>query len=253
MISHDCDIAQLDTNEPYVEVIVGRFVEGPANGNYTNSKNLRKLQIECTSGTTTKIVELEIAKRCALPKNTKSEGSPALGDYAPCTAQSLSRADRNTLQIWLAARYRRAAFPDEFDRRLDAETKVAERLAKVFKDSGKHIVAVFFDVDQGEEKTRTGATDPYELHVTLLYRTDEDPRVAEAAAKDASKRITTIFNDRCTAKDAKGNVVHHWIELIGVDVISDQAMTYADSQLLKKWQADHISLRIDPPQPLLGS
>lgn len=252
VISHDCDVAQLPTNEPFVEVIVGRFLDGAANGTYTNSKNLRKLHIECRVGADTRVIELEVAKRCSLAKDSSSQSSPTLADHAPCTAHQLQGAERNVLQIWLAARYRRAAFPDEFDRRLE-KTGVAEKLAKAFKDSGKHVIAVFFDVDQGEERTREGEDDPYELFVTLLYNTVEDPEVAEKAAMDVRLRIIEIFKQRCTIPGDGGATKHQWIELVGVDVISDQAMTYADSQLLKKWQADHISLRADPVQPLLGA
>lgn len=42
-----------------------------------------------------------------------------------------------------------------------------------------------------------------------------------------------------------------WIELIEIDVISDEALTYSQSLNLTRWQADYVSLRSDPEQPIL--
>lgn len=176
---------------------------------------------------------------------------PALADHAPCEKYLMGAAERNILQLWLASRYRRSAFPDGFDRRLGKETGVAERLAKVFKDTGHCISTVFFDVDEGEEKMREGPEDPYELIVTLLYSTDSDPEQAEAQAAIAASAVKAVFESRCRTK--QGDTTEwKWIELVAVEVLSEQALSYADSQKLTKWQADHISLREDPPQPLIG-
>lgn len=249
VISHDCDLAQPSETEPMVEVIVGRFIDGQPNGNYTHNKNLRRLHIECSGGTSTRLVEIEATCRHSIPKDVV-DGQAGLTDHEPCAAHRMTARERNVLQHWLAARYRRAAFPDEFDRRLKDETGVAERLARAFKDSGKHVSAVFFDVDCGEEVQRNGPDQPYELFVTLLYATDVDPADAEAAANAAAKRVDEIFKARCTV-DRAGATVWQWIELLGVEVISDQALTYADSLKLMKWHADHISLRAQPEQPML--
>lgn len=250
VISHDCDLAQPSQTEPVVEVIVGRFLDGPLDGNYTHNKNLRRLHIGCTAGTAGRCIEIEATERRSIPKESVL-GAPGLADFEHCAAHQMTVRERNVLQHWLAARYRRAAFPDEFDRRLKDETGVSERLAKAFRDSGKYVSAVFFDVDNGEELHRSGPDDPYELFVTLLYATDEDPAAAEAAANAASKRIDEIFISRCMKKRAGANI-WQWVELQGVEVISDQALTYADSLKLTKWHADHISLRAEPEQTMLG-
>lgn len=249
VISHDCDLAQPSGTEPVVEVIVGRFLDGPPHGNFTHNKNLRRLHIECDGGTAARAFEIEATARRSIPKDSAG-GQPGLVDFEPSVAHRMTVRARNVLQHWLAARYRRAAFPDEFDRRLKDETGVAERLAKAFKDTGKHVSAVFFDVDDGMELQRSGPDELYEVRVTLLYATDEDPGATEAAATAASKRVEEIFKSRCTTERAGANV-WQWIELQGVEVISDQALTYADSLQLTKWHADHISLRAEPEQPML--
>lgn len=250
VISHDCDLAQLPGGEPYVEVIIGRFVDLPADGSYTHCKNLRRLQIECSSGNSPQLIELEIVSKKLLLKENLDNPELALCEHLPCEDHRMSPSERNTLQLWLAARYRRAAFPDEFDRRLKEVTDVSARLSKAFKSSGQHIPAVFFDVDEGVENQRNGPDDPYVLTVFLLYSTDRDPQAAEKAALETASRITEIFNARCSIQK-NGIAIWQWIELENVEVISDQALTYADSLQLMKWQADHISLRAVPKQDIL--
>jgi hypothetical protein len=245
VISHDCDLAQPAEVEPEVEMIVGRFID-EAHGNFTNCKNLRCLHVACGAGETVRIVELYANRRQTLPKDSPDAKRPALVVHAPSAEILMSATERNTLQIWLAARYRRSAFPDEFDRRLK-QTGVAEKLAKVFKNSGHHVSAVFFDVDRGLERTRIGPDDPYELIVTLLYSTDTDPDEAEAETTKTALAVKDIFESRCHA-DKGEERVWQWIEIVDVEVVSDRALSYADSLHLKKWQADHISLRADPPQ-----
>jgi hypothetical protein len=166
--------------------------------------------------------------------------------HAPSATLLLDPASLNTLQHWLAARYRRSAFPDAFDRHLD-KTGVAGRLAKILGPLGNHIVAVFFDVDEGKEIQHDDG-DPFTLSIHLLYSTAADPFAARTAANSAAQAITAAFHDRCQDKQT-----NEWrgIELVECSAISDEALTYAMSLKLKRWNADHVSLRADPVQPML--
>jgi hypothetical protein len=245
VVSHDCDIAQAPEIEPTIEVIVGRFIEKP-NGNFTHAKSPRCLHIQ-TDGDQRAWVEMVAINRRFLPKVSGESGGPSLVDQFPAERHLLEGKSRKVLQSWLAARYRRSALPDEFDRRLKGQTGTADRLAKLFSEFGTNIHAVFFDVDEGTEVQRNGADDPYELHVTILYDTNVDPQRAEDQAKKAASGIEGIFHNRCRKKKS-GVDVWQWIELKGVDVIADTALSYADALLLTKWNAEHISLRPDPQQ-----
>lgn len=241
VISHDCDLAQSCQGEPDVEVIVGRYVDEPQ-GNFTHAKNLRKLHLPYTRGSQQAVVELLANGKRTLPK----EGQDGLADHQPDMNIKLGPEEQAILQSWLAARYRRAAFPDEFDRRLNEETGLREQLAKILKSHGMHIPAIFFDVDEGEEVKRNGADDVYTLSVYLLYSTQNDPDTAETDAQKAKAAIEAAFKKKCV--NGKGK--WQWIELRECDILADTAMTYAQSLLFKKWQADHISFRSDPQQEL---
>jgi len=239
VVSHDCDLAQDPTNEPVVEVIIGRRVDS-ADGNFTHGKNPRRLHLPSTDAGAAICIELMATERPSIPKRD-------LAGHLPSATVLIDPARKNTLQYWLAARYRRSAFPDAFDNHL-VETGVARRIAKILEPLGNHIVAVFFDVDEGTEREHANATDPFTLSIDLLYSTDTDPAAAEAAAATAAGAITAAFRDRCFDK-----ATSKWrgIELLACTPISDEALTYAMSLRLKRWNADYISLRAEPAQPMV--
>lgn len=239
VVSHDCDLAQAPENEPVVEVIVGRRVDS-ADGNLTHGKNPRRLHLPAMEQGNPIYLELAATARRPVPK----EG---LLGHQPSAGIVINPNARNILQRWLASRYRRTAFPDAFDRCLD-RTRVAKRMAKILEPLGDHIVAVFFDVDEGVEREHEGADDAFTLSIDLLYSTDTDPPAAEAAATQAARAITAAFQELCF--DASTNR-WHGIELLGCTPISDESLTYAMSLRLKRWNADYISLRSDPTQPIV--
>jgi len=244
VVSHDCDIVQPASVEPTVEIIIGRSIENP-DGNFSYGKNPRKLHLECTAGTQKYTVELVATSKMVVPKEGK-EGDAGLFNYTPREDIRLSGAELVVLQQWLAARYRRSAFPDEFDRRL-AATGVRDQLVRILKRYGTHIRAIYFDVDEGEDIVHNGPDDPYKLTISLLYSTEVAPDEAERAAIEASKSTRSAFKSKCS-----GDGIHwKWIELIDCEVLADTAMTVAQASFLKKWQTDYISFRSDPPQEML--
>jgi hypothetical protein len=222
-----------------VEVIIGRRVQ-TAKGNFTHGKNPRRLHIAATNAGVPIWVELIATQRKSIPKQE-------LIGHLPSAAILIDPAGRNTLQSWLAARYRRSAFPDAFDECL-TKMQLGDRIAKIVEPLGTHIVAIFFDVDEGLDREHTSADDPFTLSIDLLYSTQDDPTTAEAAARKAADAITSAFRNRCF--DGKTN---RWlgIELLDCSPISDEALTYSMSLRLKRWSADYISLRAEPPQPVM--
>lgn len=234
VISHDCDLAQDPEAEPVVEIIAAKRIE-KADGNYTHAKNARRLHLPCSTGEAVVYLDMQVLGKTTIDKAT-------LSGHVPSANAVVKPEDRTVLQRWLAARYRRAAFPDEFERRLN-DTGVAKRIAKILEPLGKQLVAVFFDVDEGAELARNGEGDLYSLRIDLLYSTEEDPAAALEAAEKAATSISAAFRDRCF--DAVAGWT--WIELVACEPISDEAMTYAMSMQLKRWNMDYLSLRADPP------
>lgn len=239
VISHDCDVAQLPVTEPMIEVIYGRRID-QAGGNYTHAKNARRLHLPITGGRSAANIDLIATNRALISKDK-------LAEYQPDISTVPTASERSILQYWLAARYRRSAFPDEFDRRL-GDTGIRERLTKILKPSGEHIAAIFFDVDGGEEHIRNGADDTYSLSIYLLYSTAQDPDAAENAAEQVALQVEKLFKEKCYNKE-KGAWQH--IEFLECIPISDQGMSYAQSLSFKRWSAEHISFRSDPHEVML--
>lgn len=240
--SHDCDISQDVAIEPFIEVVVGRVLgikPSSIDGNHTHAKNPRTLHI-MLAGETNKYVEfISTNKQCV----SKRE----LAEYQPDKHLHLEPESKTIFQRWLASRYRRPAFPDEFERRLKSN-KLHQKIAGTMKKTGYYIVAVFFDVDEGEEVVRADSQDCYCLDIVILYSTNTDADAALLAANEAKSTIETEFKNRLYDKDED-----KWqeIELRYVDAISDQALTYKQSTLMKQWRLDYISLQADSQQSIL--
>jgi hypothetical protein len=237
VISHDCDLAQLTDSEPHVEIIVAQRVEA-GDGNCTHAKNARRLHLPYKLAGETTWWELSAPSKTSVSKE-------ALADHAPNDDALLDAKTKAILRKWLGARYNRGSFADEFVERL--RDQIGERITKIVKPAGNHIIAVFFDVDEGEEKDRNGADDVYGLYVYLLYNTQDDEAAARKAVENVAGEITKMFTARCCADGQ-----WQWIKLEGCEAISDNAMTYVQSTYLRTRDMDYLSFRGDgPPGPML--
>ncbi|HMN94035.1 MAG TPA: hypothetical protein PKC60_12470 [Hydrogenophaga sp.] len=235
--SHDCDLTQDPDVEPVVEVVVGRML-ADKDGNCAHAKSARKLHVEF-AGTSACWGEFEATAKVTLDKWL-------LNEFKPRTDAMLSPEDHATFQIWLASRYRRSAFPDEFERRLIRETKLHDKIARAVKPHGELISGIFFDVDEGVEVTRVGPNDTYTLDITILHRAEPDFDAAVKAADAAAKAIDKAFRDKLFAPTK----TWQHIELRSCEPLSESVLTYQVFKQLKRWRLDHISLAADPQQPV---
>lgn len=236
--THDCDLAQHPDAEPRIEVVVGRLTE--KDGTYVHAKSVRRLHI-VFSGAGSFWVEFDAIAKVSVAKTD-------LAPYSPRPDAHLTPESHATFQMWLASRYRRSAFPDEFERRLTRDTKLAERIAKAVKPHGDLIAGVFFDVDDGAEVTRDGAADTYTLDITILHTAEPDFLAAEKAATHVAKAIETAFREKLFAPTK----MWQHIELRSCEPVSESVMSYLQFKRLKRWRLDHISLAADPQQSVLA-
>lgn len=236
--THDCDLTQHPDREPHVEIIIGRQIS-VLDGTFTHAKTSRKLHLKF-EGSEPLLAEFVVIEKRSISKE-------ALVNFKPKANTKLSPSDLVTFQLWLAARYRRAAFPDEFEKRLK-KAKLHEKIAKAVKPHGEMITTIFFDVDEGHEIARTDPNEVYILDISLLHATEPDFNFAEAAAKTAKAAIERAF--KLKLLDTRSG---NWknIELRYIDVISEEALTYRQSRMWKPWRLDYISLAADPQQSVL--
>lgn len=236
IVSHDCDLA--NEQENYLEVIIGREIE-KLEGNFTHAKNVRKLHIQFElSG---EIISLE------LPADKTKLLKQVLTNYHPRRDSRIVGKNHDILQRWLAVRYRRAAFPDEFNKWFK-DMGLDNHLSKILRPHGSFIPAIFFDLDSGADIQRDDPNDPYVLEIIVLHTTDDDHEKAFAAAIQAKRQIEKIFKEKLRAKDSN---IWQYIELKDCSVMSDESLTYRQSTFLKQWRLEHISLREEPIQPIM--
>jgi hypothetical protein len=232
--SHDCDLTQLPNSEPNVEVIIGKITTD-VDGNLSHAKNTRRLQLGF-DGETRLLGEFE-----AIRKTTVSKAS--LAGFEPRKDLTLSPENVNTFQLWLASRYRRSAFPDEFEEKLK-DAKLIDKISKAVKPHAEDISGVFFDVDEGREMVHIDADDTYQLDIIILYPAEPTPEKSQKAAEEVQKKINDAFKTAFNAPYGKWQ----YIELRYSDVVSEEALTYKQFKQLKRWRLDHISLVAIPQQ-----
>lgn len=236
VISHDCDIANSQIREPMVELVIGRPIDKL--GTDSHGKTARRLHIEFQTESELRAFELIATEKTECAKELVLATSPR-------TDLSLSRGNIVTLQRWLAARYHRAAFATEFERRLKLKpAHVDKKIAKAVAEPSEHILAVFFNVDDSTEKHQTDLNDTYQLDIILLYDSSKDE--AYEATQKVAEAITTAFENAFKENDKWQS-----IQLTSCVPISDSAMTVADSRLLRQWRLDYMSLGDDPQQNML--
>lgn len=233
--THDCDLTQSPINEPFVEVIVGRLIE-KLDGNFTHAKNARKLHVKFGD-------ELGFAVELIATKKVPTVDKWKLNRYKPRNDAVLTSDNKNIFQLWLASRYRRSAFPDEFETRLK-ESRLHDAIARILRPLNNEITGIFFDVDNGAEIDRVGDDDTYTLNITLLHSAVPDLIAAEKAAGIAQKAIEKVFKEKLF------DPTNQWkcVELQSCDVYSESVLTYEIFKGLKRWRLDHFSLVSDPQQ-----
>ncbi|WGG49550.1 hypothetical protein [Rugamonas sp. DEMB1] len=236
--THDCDLAQASQVESTIEVIVGRAIN-KLDGNFTHAKTPRRLHIEFDSEVSC-AAEFEATAKVCIQKI-------GLAQFSPRADARLSPSNYNIFQFWLASRYRRSAFPDEFERRLTKETKLADRIAKTLKPHGALIAGIFFDVDDGLDITHSGPDDTYTLDIYIMHSAEPDFEAAKAAAQQASIDIQLAFTEKLLTPTKTWQQV----ELRSCEIVSESVLTYQQFKQLKRWRLEHISLAADPQQPLL--
>lgn len=234
--SHDCDLTQAPDREPYIEFIVGTVI-GQLDNNSTDAKTARKLHTT-VKGQPPIYVELEAPKKTSIEKKHFEAINPSKQLF-------LSVDDLRTYQYWLGSRYHRSAFPDEFESRLKAN-KLDKDISGAVRPDGEHILAVLFNLDDGEDNARQGDDDLYNLEIYVLYASEYDEEASREAANRAVDKIQAAFKKKLF------NPTESWkqIELQSCEANSDIEMTYYVFRRLKRWRLDYLSFASDPQQEM---
>lgn len=205
VITQDCDMVHPKTeDEPFVEFIIGNQTNDKS---CKNGKNPRKLHLENDN----KIFEFIVHNRFFVKKekliNYEFTDSNELG--------VLTTENKKILKKWLGNRYIRAAFPDEFNKRLSKKNITKKLLDKAISSKVSHI---FFEVEDRE----LSENETYTLNVMVVVDASDSEKIQIEEAYDG------YFYD------IKG------IESF-VRVVTEDEVTLKDLRNYKRWDKDSIS------------
>jgi len=223
VITHDCDLANDAEKEPYVEWLPLRYVDKP-DGNCQYGRNPRTLHLTLALPGGSQSVELQAPRKCVITKSELAGINPA----------SLPMDGKNIqiLQGWLAARYRRHAFPDELVERMRPLTG---DLAKRLKKQANSVLGIWIDYDPKEALT---PDEPYDLWLYIVYTIDNPD-----ASVTAEKLVTAINHD--IAPKLTG------LLLADCQAVSEDGFTLADQRRTVEFKLEHLSHRLDPAGPFV--
>lgn len=224
--THDCDICADLELEPVVEYVPVRLITA-LNGSMTLGKNARRLHVEIFDDQKQKqMVALDVRERVSIPKND------FVRQNEPYEYQ-LTSQDVVVFRRWLSARYSRSAFANAFEVQMDRVREPIDRLAKTH---GRHIRALYFDVDDNQLVERRGTDEPYALSIYVVYPSDTN----DAEAGDFAVRLKQIF-----AKAFCHQATNEWagIQLTSCDAVSEDTFPLSLALSSKPWRVDHRSYR----------
>jgi hypothetical protein len=219
VISHDCDLARGTAKEPWVEVMIVQPIAGRLLGDQTRMKNPRALDFTGRLDGTPVTCRALAADRIVLPKALFSGRTPAA---------FLDTHPSGLLASWIARRYIREAFPNEFEKRWrPARRAIRDHL----EATGTHLDAIFLRLDERE-------LGPNEAYVVIA----RGSMLSEDHADPAKRTLAQQALDGAMARLAQ-------CEGIDVDeaiLLSEADLSLDDIRLLKRWDSlDDISFSED--------
>ncbi len=204
LLSQDCDIVhKLIEEEPLLEFIVCSSIE-ESNGNLKNGKNPRKLQLVHND----LILEFFIHDKIYVEKQL-------CADLDLSQLTRLKNDNINILKKWAGQRYTRAAFPDEFNKRLSTSKKF---LKIASKQISTQVSQVFFDVEDKE----LSSDQNYHLDVLIV--------------SDSSEEVKTEIEEAYYEALNVGGVE------LNIQVLSEDEIPLSMIRRYKRWEKDSYSL-----------
>lgn len=222
VVTQSCDLVHHKLeDEPYAECIECRPID-KVDGNFTYGKNPRCLHLYIVAENgDERAVEIR-------PHRMHRFDRSILGELIPNDRYYLSERTCRILIRWLAGRYLRAAFPDEFNNRMYVVKEKLKKKAVKLADLVTGIyVMIIPDKEIAPDKT---------YHVTLLA-------LLEASEDVEHQPIDSIIKEYVNLMKNQGMDVQYRI-------LKEDAISVAAIRNYRKVDWDHISLRKTSPTKL---
>ncbi len=185
VIAQDCDVTHPDLQvEPFVEILFLHPLD-VVNPGLQDGKSSRILHLEAIQGA---------GNRCfkAQPWNQARIRREMLATASPDTSLSLRPGTLRGMIQWVADRYTRTGFPDEFVRRIQA---IDPALKRLMKDDGQAFWRILVSLDSSEE---LGADQAYSMDCVCAvlpeFWDDVGKQVKALAAGERFKNLIESCN-----------------------------------------------------------
>jgi len=222
VISQDCDICHDVDEEPFVDllpfvVLIDRTPHQVNEDNLCrNGRNPRRLVLALPQ-----IGEAATKQwhRVRLPKSDL-EGRNPVATLDPAALLCMRR--------WLGRRYTRAAFPDNFNRRIEADKKHARKIDGLWKKStADQVTGVYILCPETEI---TDAAVDYEIRIVCTYppKLDENGHpIIDPVTGELVFDVEVVKH----AEEVAGNLDDWMGDIAGIEVLSAKAMPEVDFSL----------------------
>jgi hypothetical protein len=224
LVSHDCDIVHRDLrNEPTVEWLCVRPVI-KVDGFYLHGKNPRRLHFEHDG----KSYEGVARRRFGTPRELLLKFSA--GSLPP-----LSKKLTSQIANWIAKRYKRPAFPDEFNKRVDNRA-----IGNIIDKAHEFLRRILISVRPPSEELPAGQ--PYAVSLVGVMARDD--------YEDAGKR------EACQGVICEVESLLSGCEGINVEdcmLRPDTEVSLADLDYLVEWDFDHLTVADESIQKIAAS
>jgi hypothetical protein len=230
LTSHECDVVHPGPHEPRIEICPAVAVRGRLDGNFTGTRNPRRLHLELEIDGAPQPFELRAPTRFCLPRET-------LESSMPDPDARIAPRHHNHFCHWLAKRYRRAALPTAFDNRISADTR--REIRTILRPLQDSIDSVLIAIDPDDREL--DANTPYLVQVVALMEDANfsDPR-RRGPVENALQQIQQLI-DRSVGIELE-TCVSESMARMSVDIFRDFAI----------WDYDELSLEAhaEPPHPI---
>lgn len=220
LISQDCDIVHKRYDvEPFVEFLVATRIEATAkNKGLQWGKHPRRFQFSITQQGSESLFEIDINDRHRAPRQILLPGLPE---------QRLDATLTEAIGRWVAKRYTRAAFPDQFNRRTDA---ARDSLADLFKKQGDLILSIHIRIEPDDAELPEAEDYRIVLYAICERRTWEDPPLRS----DATKLVEQIG---IKLADCEGILVDESV------LVPEHRFSLEDLRETDRWDYDYLTYR----------
>lgn len=228
VISHDCDVTNGSfENEPNVELLYAKVLsDDEIDGNRNWAKNTRLLQFESNVPPGPVVYGCDANQRMVVHREPLSRHKPA--------PQAIEASLVGLIANWIAKRYRRAAFPDNFNIRT---TRAASKIRDKAKKKGKWISGIYLLVSDDELPFN-------KIYDVILIAT---MRVTDYSDEHARKSATELLGVIESAfASCQG------VNLVASELRSESDVSIDDLLRLKRWDYDDLTMRHEGPDAFQG-